>query len=792
MSGRILAVGMVFLAGSVLAEDVRITSARQALDDGLPQVAIFRLQQAKGKWPSDEDKAAASLLLGRAQFSAGRFADAEKMLRDVPRPNAKADFWLAETRFALGDFAGALPLYRQHAGDPEFSERAAIGESRTLISLGQTAEAVAVLSDHLGKNSQANDAVIELARNLVSMRDAAGAQKALSLLKEPSATQQANASYLAAKALMLLWKYGPAEEQLTAIQDPPAALAADIVIARAECLLGRREAGDAEKILEAFVEENSRLPGLRDVFSTLDRVYAAETGASSSELRKWGDDDRDPVRAGFAEYYEARNEARLGNVEKSRQVFRNFLGKNPGHVLANSARVQLAESFVAAGKVGEAWQVLQDGSGPRVEFLKGQALASQDKYGDAAASFLAAASLAEIQAPALSNSAICGILAGVPDAQNKAVQALKNTRDGAKMLEKILYYEALHEAARRNPDAGEKLRQIADGESRWAENARLALAEWDNLQLNIEGARSELRKISSAEPAQKERADYLAVFLADTGDPEAGAEVINLAEIFFKTYPKSAFAPEVRMKLGEILFRRGDYLGAHGQFAKIAEQNPDSPLAEKAEFLSAQAMSRSLNPQAMEQALEIYNNVAQAGGPLALRARLSQAMLFNSLKRPKDALGVIESILGAKPDSELRFMTLVEQGDTLFALGSEDPENFNRAIAAWQQIASDPSAGKEWNHQALVKMGAAHAKLGKNDTALDCYYRVFSDGQKGQPEYFWYYKAGFDAGRLLETQKLWKEAIAVYEKIGSVDGPRAGEARDRVNKLRLENFIWDN
>jgi tetratricopeptide (TPR) repeat protein len=194
----------------------------------------------------------------------------------------------------------------------------------------------------------------------------------------------------------------------------------------------------------------------------------------------------------------------------------------------------------------------------------------------------------------------------------------------------------------------------------------------------------------------------------------------------------------------------------------------------------------------MEQAIEIYNDVAKDGGSLALRARLSQAMLFNSLGRPKDALGVLENIVSSNPDAELRNMALVEQGDTWFSLGVDDPQNFSRAIESWQKIVSDSSASKEWNHQALVKMGGAYAKLGNNDAALDCYYRVFSQDQKGQPEYFWFYKAGFEAGSLLERQKLWKEAIAVYEKIGSFDGPRAGEARDRVNKLRLENFIWEN
>ncbi|HRJ72479.1 MAG TPA: tetratricopeptide repeat protein, partial [Terrimicrobiaceae bacterium] len=235
-----------------------------------------------------------------------------------------------------------------------------------------------------------------------------------------------------------------------------------------------------------------------------------------------------------------------------------------------------------------------------------------------------------------------------------------------------------------------------------------------------------------------------------------------------------------------------DFLGARGQFGIVAEEFPDSPLAEKAIFLSARAMARSMDPDAMELAIEEFERVVKENGPLAQRARFEEAVLFNALKRPKEALGILDGILAAQPDSDLRYTTLVEKGDTLFALGTQDPENFRAAIGAWNVIAGDQSAPKLWHHQAFAKIGAAREKLGEYDAALDAYYQVISAPQEGEPEYFWYYKAGFDAGRLLEEQKLWKEAIAVYEKIGSIDGPRAEEAAERVNKLRLENFIWEN
>jgi tetratricopeptide (TPR) repeat protein len=203
-------------------------------------------------------------------------------------------------------------------------------------------------------------------------------------------------------------------------------------------------------------------------------------------------------------------------------------------------------------------------------------------------------------------------------------------------------------------------------------------------------------------------------------------------------------------------------------------------------------MARSLNPSEMEEAIEVFEQVVKSGGPLSLKARLAQASLLNALKRPKEALGVLDKILDSNPDPNLRYAVIVEKGDTLFAQGTQDPENYKSAIAAWRQVSGDPNAPKIWSHQALTKMGAAYEKLGNTDAALDCYYGVFSEGQKAGPEFFWFYRAGFDAGRLLESQRLWKEAIAVYEKIGSVDGPRAEEARERVNRLRLENFIWDS
>jgi tetratricopeptide (TPR) repeat protein len=782
----------VVLVVSALGDDSRLDEARQALADGLPQVAIYKLRQVPGRKFAKEDQAAAELLLARALFAAGRFEESASLLEKSGASGGESKFWLAETYAALNKPAKALPLYQSLSQDERFAGQAAVGGAKMLDALGRTSQATEALSAFLEKNPSSGGAALELAKIRLKVGDTTGAIGALSSVEGFSSEQQQNAAYLTARALLASGESTMAEEELKTIKDPPAQLAASVAVALAECRLQQKDAGEAEKIMETYIDENSRLPGLPAAFAALDRIYAYEGAASSTELRRWTADSKNGQRSALALLYLARNEARSSKAEKSRQLFSEFLAQYPSHFLAEEARAELSASQIVAGRAREALQTAQAGRGFRNSFVRGQAQAALGEYKEAVAAFLQASGASELEIAALENSAVCALLAGIPEAENEAMRRLAKRSDFAPIVERIRFFEAMRRSAKRSPRAPDFLRKIADSQSAYAQRARLALAEWAYLEVSAQDGQAELRRISTNDPSTKERTDYLAIFLGDTADRESDAQVAKLAESFLAQYPDSPFEPEVRMKLGEMFYRRGDYLGARGQFGIVAEKFSDSPLAEKAVFLTAQAMARSLDPSEMEEAIEIFEQVVKSGGPLSLRARLAQASLLNALKRPKEALGVLDRVLESKPDPELRYTVLIERGDTFFSQGAQDAENYRSAIGSWKQISEDPAAPKIWSHQAIAKMGAAWEKLGNYDAALDCYYGAFSKGQKGGPEYFWFYKAGFDAGRLLESQKLWKEAIAVYEKIGSIDGPRAEEARDRVNRLRLENFIWDN
>ncbi len=96
-----------------------------------------------------------------------------------------------------------------------------------------------------------------------------------------------------------------------------------------------------------------------------------------------------------------------------------------------------------------------------------------------------------------------------------------------------------------------------------------------------------------------------------------------------------------------------------------------------------------------------------------------------------------------------------------------------------------------WRNQALFKKAKRSNSLVEQPEALVAYYDVLQRSMAADREYFWLYKAGFDAARLLEQQEQWKSAVSIYEKMAAFDGPRSAEARDRLRQLRLDRFLWE-
>jgi TolA-binding protein len=367
------------------------------------------------------------------------------------------------------------------------------------------------------------------------------------------------------------------------------------------------------------------------------------------------------------------------------------------------------------------------------------------------------------------------------------------------------------EEARANLRLEEGLMQAAKGDKRAAASlqqfirdfpknprvseAWVSLAEmaFHSSPPRFDEARKDLAGVAESRPtaAAAERADYLSIWVEESARGNE-MQVIDLAKRFLEQHGGSPFASEVRMKLAELYYRRQDFANAQTQFEIIAQQNPDDSLAERALFFAAESAMSSMGEHSLDQAIVLFDQVVQKNGPLRWAARNEQAVIERKLGKPKDALALYDEVLKSDAGLSDKREALCGKGDIFFEAGATDPNSYQRAIETYDQLASDKKEPIDWRNQALFKKGLCLEKKSDRAGALATFYEILED--EGRPdqrrELFWYYKAGFNAGRLLEEDSKWESAAAIYDKLAAAGGGRSEEAKARLNNLRLEHFLW--
>ncbi|MEO6788144.1 MAG: tetratricopeptide repeat protein, partial [Chthoniobacteraceae bacterium] len=521
-----------------------------------------------------------------------------------------------------------------------------------------------------------------------------------------------------------------------------------------------------------------------------------------------------PQSAALAQFYLGRVHERAGRREAADAALKKFLGRFPDHSLAPYAHAMLAENA----------QARHDLAGAEAEFDAASRTAHSDKlrgelalqtallnlqqgeYIRASAGFLNAAQRSPaLRTSARFDSALAWLLQKNYARFAEELATFAPESPGTALAGTLRLEEGLTRAREGDVQARTALKAfLADykGHPRRAE-AQLALAEIalsDDKPAEAQKLQQGVVAAPDTTPEMREHADYLGVFLADAQTPRNDAQTargdeqaIARARDFIAKYPKSAVLDEVRMKLGEIQFRREDYLKAQEQFGTLAREKPDGPHATAALFLAGECSMKLLNTESLNHALELFGAVAAKHGPLEIYARLHQAAVKTKLGAPDDAVKIYDSILTAQPPAELelRLAALMGKADNLVAMGKADPKNFAAAIATYDQIIATEGASPTWKNQAAYKKAKTLEQQDQRDAALVILYDILKNSATGPRETFWFAKAGFDAAALVESRQQWKSAVGIYEKMATIPGPHAEQARQRIRKLRLEHFLWD-
>lgn len=788
-----------------------LAEAAGPLTGGVPEVAVARLQVLLGKNPSSDEWRVIAEKLGEAQVSAKQPEAALHLLADPRlRDSSVAKFWRAQALASLGRWAEALPLYETVSGEnSSLRADAVFGAGEALRSLGRADEA---LKKFLGliRDPQRNAAAqLRAAELFLDKADAGNAKRLLDKAQPKSVSEKKLRHLLRARLEMVLHRPERAipifESLLKKSEEASHAVltAALFGLADAHLQLNTPESGD--DTLEDFIEHHPHDVDLARIFVKLDELYRGERKSSPAELERWARDPEQP-RRGLARWYLARLHLRAARRDRALQIFsdlRNDRAKSP--VLA-AALLEFAQLQMEDRHFDDAIAILNDARALRPEaslldqinLFAGQANYLARHFDVATETF---EQIAHSASP-LAKLALFNASAGWLQLGDRAHfladydEFEKQGGDEPSRAE-LRLQEGLVLAAKGDQKAAQSLQDFVHNfpQNPRVSEAWVALAElaFHVTPPRLNEARKNLARAEEARPtaAAAERADYLTIWIEDSTEGN-DAKVIELASRFLQQHANSAFAPDVRMKLAETYYRRQDFPNAQTQFEILAQQDPSGPLAEKALFFAAESGMSSMGANSLDRAIVLFDQVVRWNGDLKWAARNEQAVIERKLGKPQDAISLYDEVLKGNARPAEKREALCGKGDIFFEMGGS--ENYRRAIEAYDQLASEKEGPVHWRNQAIFKKGLCLEKENDRPGALETFYKVLENEAvpDRRRELFWFYKAGFNAARLLEEDAKWESAASIYQKLTAAQGNRSEEAKARLNRLRLEHFLWSD
>jgi TolA-binding protein len=807
-------IGLMSLLGPLARADIsaEIAEASAPLSEGVPEVAVVRLHKLLNRNLPDAEWRAVAEKLAEAQVAARESEDTLVLLADARvRELPWAKFWRAQAFAGLNRWADALPLYEELAMDEAspFRGAATFEAAEMLRALGKREEALRKLNLLLHDKEWAIRAQLRAAELSIEIADAANAQRLLEEMKPRSVAERRERRLLRGRLELILQRPERAIGTFQALLKRPEGaahatlIAALFGIAEAHLQLKTPEAGD--DFIEQFIDLHPADPDLPLLFAKLDELYRAEHKPSRNELEKWVRRPEEPRRT-FARWYLARLEIRASRRDRARQLFSDLRRTGIKSPAIAPAFLQFAQFEVEDRHFDEAITILDDARLlhpepallTRTDFLSAQAHYLAKRFDTATAAF---EQIAHSNSPwprvALFNASSGWLHLGnharfLVDYTELEQQGGDNEARATLRLE-----EGLMQAAKGDKKAEASLQQFIRDfpKNPRVSEAWVALAElaFHSSPPRVDEARKNLARAAESAPtaAAAERADYLSIWVEESAGGNE-TKVIELAKRFLEQHGLSPFAPEVRMKLAELYYQRQDFANAQTQFETIAQQHPDDSLAEKALFFAAESAMSSMGEHSLDRAIVLFDQVVQKNGALRWSARNEEALIERKFGKTKDALVLYDEVLKSEaPQSEKR-EALCAKGDIFFETGGS--ENLQRAIEIYDQLALDKNGPSQWRNQALFKKALCLEKKDDRGGALETFYKILEDETRpsGQRELFWYYKAGFNAARLLEEDSKWESAAAIYERLAAAGGNRSEEAKARLNHLRLEHFLWAN
>ncbi|HYR59078.1 MAG TPA: tetratricopeptide repeat protein, partial [Chthoniobacteraceae bacterium] len=658
---------LLFASAAPAAEPALLASARRALGESAPQIAIEKIHAwLASASPAAPERDATQQLLAQAQLAAGLHDEALATIEPLAASGNPAARLLKASAFAAaGRWFDALPLFQEAARRPDAPLSAKLGEAESLQALGRVPEAVEVLEIVVKQAPKNVTAQLRLAALYVELQKLKRARALLETLKPAEPGDVKWKQYVEGRMLLADERPAPALAKFEEVTRYPSALSEGLLAAAS---IGAGDARGAlygwdaaDRPLETFIWQHPDNAWLEVVFRRLDQIYAQQQTPTEGELQRWAQKQQ-PRCAALARFYVARMQVRAKRSDKAAWSLQIFVDHYPNHPLLPEAHLMRADLLIEKRDLDGAVRALDAAEravrgGPQrgeIELRRGLVLFQQRQYLLAVNEFQRAA----LHSPKLRDNATYDAALAALFQQNydrflgEYIKLTTNTPDSP-LRPGLILEEGLMQARAADPRAEETLQLFRTHfplSSRQPE-ARLALAELAYQAGRTSEAAEYLRvsNPSAEDSATSERREYLEIFLVEADAASGKDKVIARANEFIRNHPKSALLSEVRMKLGQIYFNSGNLAAAETQFVTLAQESPASEHAETALFLAGQSAMQSINPGAVDRALKLFDEVVKRNGPLKLYARQQQAIVQAKLGHENEAVTLYDAILSAQP-----------------------------------------------------------------------------------------------------------------------------------------------
>ena len=809
-----------------------LMEARQAMADGCNDIAALKVRRLLARPNlSKEERSQCISLLVETLVRDGLGKEALEAMKDETIQDRP--FWQGQALLLTGDYEHAIEVLSSYPEDEPLAALAAIARAHALMGEGREAAARSMIKPLRDSTDPEVARHTRLLFNELQL-DANNSQVVLDRLSHETTGKDMAVQYLRARAFLEQNDLTKAEailrdmlstEQLSEVQHD----AANILLAE---VLWRQRSPEGRKRIIAFL--NSFTPGTSErkdtefwdeAFDLLEKITAtmrADDPLLNTALL-WAADATRPQRQGHALYFVAlrlhnahHDDYAMGFAESVVQLY-------PNHAKTSDA-IRLAMQIHGAQRcdprvmeLAERWRRDFGGGGESVvDFLVGMIQFTRGENHEALSFFARAADLESDlnrRRRALYNAALCAIKTGekalVTSLMAQLAQASAPADPAKKMVgETVADVEldrALQLAAKVDPAAAEELAAFVKNHAdhpRWPE-AQVALAEFSLLDVppRIKPATEALEAATKAphSPELQERIDYVSLWLREANQDLPGVARSGLG--FLDSWPGSARADEVRMKVGEAYYRLENFLSARTQFELVVKNSPESPYAETALFFAGKAAMKLGSVGSTEwlnAAITNWEDLAQRDGPLAAAARQQQAIAKRRLGNNSEALKLLNDLLeNPQIPADQRSGILCDKAELLVSMGRTEAVRFDEAVALLRGMLKDKDLPFAWSARAGVLLAQALKDQAHNTEALEACYDVVNNGTNflSQPstptEYQWFYRAGFQAVDLLKDAQKWEAAAKMAEKLAQTGGDRAKEAAEKATEIRLKHFLWD-